>query len=109
MEFFGGEEWLYPDLDTIYLRIIYTIRNIGTTSSSFVPSIGTLVYDGVYVFDSSVSDPIWLLNQSAMSPAETATVYYMIPNRVAESAGSLVIRFGSAEWEDISFVIRPLL
>jgi hypothetical protein len=99
--------WLAPDPGNTYLCIEYTVRNIGTTTSSFMPSIGELVYDGVYKFDSIMSDPPLSLNQNALSPAKTATVYYMIPDRVVESNGPLVVRFGGTDYEDMSFVIRP--
>ena len=102
-----GDHWEQPDPGNTFLRLEFTVRNVGTTSSSFMPGLGTLVYDSIFEFDLFVSDPLISLNQNALSAAETVTAYYMVPDRVIESNGALVIRFGSTEAVDMSFVIRP--
>lgn len=95
-----------PDDGHVFLNAVLTIRNTGTRAGTLLTAWTNVVYDGTFEFRNNRISGNFDLNP--LTDPETVAVGIMVPNRVAESDGSLVINFDCMTGENfISFVIRP--
>jgi len=95
-----------PDDGHTFLYAALTIQNLGTTQGTVLTAWNTIIYDGVFEFVQSIQDGNFVLNP--LTPPSTASLLFMIPDRVAESDGSLVLNFGDGTigGSTMSFVVR---
>jgi len=89
---FGTDFDHEPDEGQTFLRADLTIQNIGTTQGLVLTAWNTVIYDGVFEFTQIIQDGVFQLNP--LTPPASASIAFMIPNRVEESDGPLVLNFG---------------
>jgi hypothetical protein len=95
-----------PEDGHVFLSAVLTIRNTGTRAGRLLTTWTNAVYDNSFEFSGIVTDGNFDLNP--LTDPETVAVGIMVPIRVAESDGSLVLNFDGMMGENfVSFVIRP--
>jgi len=80
-----------PAEGNTYLIAVFTIKNINTATSTFLPRQTTLIYDDIYEYD--VRTTSGNCDVEPLGQTQTCYIVYEIPETIAESNKSFAINY----------------